>query len=100
MTRSPLGKYASEAALIASFVVLGVWLLLTMLESLVIGNGPNSQLELFAIFGFGILVGNVAMNQQAQQIASDNINGQKLAIQALHRRLDAANVPSAPDVPR
>lgn len=98
MNGGPLGKYATIGAFIASLGVVLVWVLLSAAESLEIGSGPTDQMTTFAILGFGILIGQVGMNQQAQIIASEKLNGQREAVAALHRRLDAANISPAPPV--
>lgn len=94
MSNSPLGKYANVAALIASLGILFLWGLLTVFHSLGIGIGPSSDLDTFAVLSVGVLVGQIGMNQQAQIVAAEKLNGQKEMLRALHRRLDIAGIPT------
>lgn len=95
MPDSPLGRYAPIAATIASLGTLALWGILILFQSLKVGTGPPNELNALATLAFGILIGQVGANVQAQQIAAEKLNGTHQAIKAAHQRLDIIHAPPA-----
>ena len=83
LVTSPLGRYATAAALVVALAIIGAWIV-----ALFIGNvAAADKLSPFAFAAFGAIFGSAA-----------TVNGVKRDQDAIQARLDAANIPSASTV--
>lgn len=92
---SPLGRFAAPASAFACLLVVAAAVLNRLLHP---GQG-DSFLEMLAVLGFGVLIGQpLGMAQgraQGEAEAAAKINGLATQVQAANLRLDATGAPSA-----
>ena len=83
MTTSPLGKYASLAALIGAATIIAVWAIQHIFGI------SDPEVDKAFLIALGVLLGTGAIQQQAVMEAANHLNGTQEAIAALTLRVKA-----------
>ena len=97
-TISPLGRYASIGALVASVAVLLSTLAVHVIVAITDTGHIDPFLDELAFAAFGVLVGAGSAQIIGVQLAADKINGLQTEVNAAHTRLDHVGAPAASNV--